>query len=86
MHKTLLLILIQSSLLFSGCSTVITHTDDSITPTPYSGTRRATDKTLRSLKKYDYYGEFFIRAIDIPLSFISDTVILPYDLYQQIDK
>ncbi|MFV1983256.1 MAG: YceK/YidQ family lipoprotein [Thiohalomonadales bacterium] len=63
-----------------------THTDDSITPLPYSGTRRATDKTLRSLIKYDYYGEFFIRAMDIPLSFISDTVILPYDLYQQTNK
>jgi len=68
--------------MFSGCSTVATHMDDSITPSPYSGTNRAVNKTVRSLKDYDYYGEFYIRSFDVPLSLIADTVVLPYDLYQ----
>jgi len=62
------------------------HSDNSITAAPYSGTRRAAVNTAKSIKKFDYYGEFLIWAIDMPLSFIMDTVLLPYDLYQQSQK
>jgi uncharacterized protein YceK len=85
MHKSLIsiLILIVSSNTLSACSSIASHTDNSITPAPYLGTKRAVTHTTRSLDKYDYYGEFFIRAIDIPMSFIADTILIPYDMYQR---
>ncbi|MFV2061783.1 MAG: YceK/YidQ family lipoprotein [Gammaproteobacteria bacterium] len=84
MHKTiiLILILIVSSYFLSGCSSIAVHSDKTITPPPYAGTKRATHYAIQSLDEYDYYGEFFIRAIDIPLSIIADTLLLPYDIIQ----
>ena len=41
---------------------------------------------IRSWIDYEYYGEFFVRLIDVPMCLIADTVLLPYDWYQNSDK
>lgn len=73
-----------SVIILSGCSTVTVHMDDTITPAPYSGTNRAFHKAMKSLKEYEYYGEFFVRVIDVPMCLLTDTVILPLDLYNSL--
>jgi uncharacterized protein YceK len=65
----------------SGCSTIKLHTDDSVTPGPYVGTKHAIKNTQRHWQHYAFYGEVFIYATDVPLCLIADTVVLPYAIY-----
>jgi uncharacterized protein YceK len=65
-----------------GCSTCIVHTDASIVPGPYIGTKRAVKETARHWDHYDYYGQVLLYATDVPLCLIADTVVLPYDIYR----
>lgn len=78
----LLLVILLSGSLMAGCSTYIVHTDDDIIPGPYIGTKRAIKQTTRHWDHYDYYGQVFVYAMDVPLCLIADTVLLPYDIYR----
>jgi uncharacterized protein YceK len=75
----LVAILCGSSLV--GCSTVKVYSDDSLTPGPYVGTKHAIKNTQRHWQHYDYYGQVFVYATDVPLCLIADTVLLPYAIY-----
>lgn len=75
-------VILLSGSIVSGCSTYIVHTDASIIPGPYIGTKRAVRQTVRHWDHYDYYGQVFLYAMDIPLCLVADTVVLPYDLYR----
>lgn len=77
---TTLLLLLSGSLI-GGCSTVKMYSDDSITPGPYVGTKKAIIDTKRHWQHYDYYGQVFVYAVDVPLCLIADTLILPYAVY-----
>ena len=68
--------------LSSGCSTVQVHSDPTVTPGPYLGTKQAVRKTKQSWYDYDYYGQFAVQVFDVPLSLVADTVLFPYDAYQ----
>ena len=74
--------LILAFTLLSGCSSVQVHVDPEITPAPYTGTRQALRNTQRTWYDYDYYGQVAWVALDIPLSAVADTLLLPYDAYQ----
>ena len=65
----------------NGCSTIKLHADDSITPGPYVGTKHAIKNTQRHWQDYDYYGQVFVYATDVPLCLIADTIVLPYAIY-----
>ena len=68
--------------LSSGCSTIRVHSDPAVTPGPYVGTKQALQKTKRYWYDYDYYGQVALVALDVPLSLVADTLLLPYDAYQ----
>lgn len=70
------------SLYLGGCATIEVHSGENSTPAPYSGTGLAVKNTGRSVFDYEYFGEVFVRAVDVPLCFIADTIIFPYDVYQ----
>lgn len=84
-HRLIIAIFI-SCLLISGCSTIVTHSDDTIIPGPYIGTKRAVEQTKRHWYNYDYYGQVFLYAMDVPMCVIADTVVLPYDLYRSYNR
>ncbi len=66
----------------SGCSTIQTHSGSQKYVYPYIGTAKAIAQAKKAWSDYDYYGEFYLYASDVPLCFIADTIILPYDLYR----
>lgn len=70
----------------TGCSTIQTHTSGEQALHPYIGTSKAIEKTQRAWHHYDYYGEAAIYSSDILASFIADTLILPYDIYQYLRR
>lgn len=72
--------------LLNGCSTVRVHSDAEITPAPYEGTKQALRNTKQVWYDYDYYGQVALVALDIPLSAVADTLLLPYDVYHSGDK
>lgn len=83
---SLVMAFLISCLMLSACSTIVVHSDDTITPAPYIGTKRAIKQTARHWQKYDYYGQVFVYALDVPLCLIADTVLLPYDWYKTLDQ
>ncbi len=78
-HFSALVLVVSLS---SGCSTVRVHSDPAVTPGPYLGTKQALRKTKQSWYDYDYYGQVALQALDVPLSLLADTVLFPYDAYQ----
>ena len=68
--------------LLSGCSTILVHSDQDITPEPYLGTKQAMRKTAQYWHDYDFYGQVVLAALDVPLSLTADTLMLPYDAYR----
>jgi len=74
--------LVLAFVLLSGCSTIRVHSDPDVTPGPYVGTKQAVRKTTQYWYAYDYYGQVALAALDIPLSLVADTLLLPYDAYQ----
>ena len=68
----------------TACSTIQIHSDNSIIPSPYLGTKYAAIKTLRYWKNYDFYGQVVLVALDVPLCLVADTLLLPYDIYQSL--
>ena len=77
-NLTLMLVVLFTS----SCSTVIVHSQKDRSPGPYSGTAQAIEQTKKSWHSPTLYGEVFWTAFDVPLSFVADTIILPYDLIQ----
>jgi len=80
-----MLLLLLSCSLFSGCSTIKMHSDDHITPGPYVGTKQAVVNTQRHWQHYDYYGQVFVYAMDVPLCLMADTILLPYAIYNSFN-
>lgn len=74
--------LVLAFTLLSGCSTIRVHSDPDVTPGPYVGTKQAVRKTRQYWHDFDYYGQVALAALDIPLSLVADTLLLPYDAYQ----
>jgi uncharacterized protein YceK len=76
---TVLLLVIAS--FASGCGTLYQHIDPFGEPGPYSGVR-ADFQTMRNLWKGRASSESFevCAHCDLPLSFVADTLFLPYDL------
>jgi uncharacterized protein YceK len=69
-------------ILLSGCSTIQVHSDPDITPGPYAGTKQALRHTKQYWHDYDFYGQVVFVAMDVPLSVVGDTLLLPYDAYE----
>ena len=65
----------------TGCSTVATHSVDSSQLGPYSGTQQAFRNMKRSTSDFTLAGETWFHAADVPLSFVADTLLLPYDIF-----
>ena len=70
--------------LCSGCGTILAHVDGSVTG-PYSGIRVDSHMIASVGKEHDmpvfpWIIPFCI--FDLPLSAVSDTLVLPYDLSQ----
>ena len=63
-----------------GCSTVKVHLDDHDILHPYLGTKTAVNVFIRSFSDYYLYGQQVVMAMDVPLCFVADTLLLPYDL------
>lgn len=74
--------LVLTLTLLTGCSTIRVHSDPNVTPGPYVGTKQAVRKTRQYWYDFDYYGQVAMAALDIPLSLVADTLLLPYDAYQ----
>ncbi len=74
--------LVLAFTLLGGCSTIRVHSDPNVIPGPYVGTKQAVRKTTQYWYDYDYYGQVAMAALDIPLSLVADTLLLPYDAYQ----
>ena len=74
--------LVLTFTLLTGCSTIRVHSDPDVTPGPYVGTKQAVRKTRQYWYDFDYYGQVAMAALDIPLSLVADTLLLPYDAYQ----
>ena len=81
MQSKLFTLCLFGSVLLSGCSTIKMHSDDTITPGPYVGSKQALVEVQRHWQNYDYYGQVFLYAMDVPLCLIADTVVLPYAIY-----
>ena len=69
-----------------GCATVETHTVDASSAAPYSGTQRAYLKMKRSTSQFTTAGETWFYAADVPLSVLADTLMLPYDIYLDLQR
>lgn len=67
-------------LLLAGCSTIQVHSTQSGGLHPYIGTKQAFKGFANSFIDYDYYGQPFLMAVDIPLCLVADTLVLPYDV------
>ena len=68
--------------LSSGCSKIRVHSAPDVKPGPYVGAKQAVRKTRQYWYDFDYYGHVVLAALDIPLSLVADTLLLPYDAYQ----
>ena len=77
------ILLLMLSCLHCGCATIDAHQQPS-SPAPYVGTGQAIKNTANSVFDYDYYGEVMVKAWDVPLCFVADTLLLPYDIYQTV--
>ncbi len=67
-----------------GCSTLqvhATHATKTQPLYPYAGTKSAITKFYKSFDDYQYYGQVYVKFIDIPLCLAADTVLLPYGLF-----
>ncbi len=78
--------LLPVAMLLGGCSSFRVHSDPDITPAPYVGTKQALRNTKQVWSDYDYYGQVALVALDVPLSAVADTLLLPYDAYHSGDK
>lgn len=78
--------LLLASTLLGGCSSFRVHSDPDVTPAPYVGTKQAVRNTKQVWNHYDYYGQVALVALDVPLSAVADTLMLPYDAYHSGDK
>ena len=67
--------------LITACSTVSTHTVNASQAGPYSGTQQAIRNMKRSTGDFSLAGETWFHAADVPLSFVADTIVLPYDIF-----
>ncbi len=67
----------------SGCSTVAVHSSKEAAPPPYAGTNIAFSKTKQHWNNYDYYGEVMFTVLDVPFSFLADTLLYPMDVYKK---
>jgi uncharacterized protein YceK len=67
------------TLFITGCSTVKVHSYDHEILHPYLGTETALDGFYDSFSDYVIHNQASLMAIDIPFSFVADTLLLPYD-------
>lgn len=71
--------------LLTGCSSIFTHTSDSGGPIVYRGTRHDIKELVSAPYQYECIPhEVTVLAcfIDLPFSFVVDTLCLPYDIYK----
>ena len=73
-------------MLLSACSTVETHTVQPSLAAPFSGTKLAYQKTVKSSRNFTLAGETWFYAFDVPLSLAADTLIFPYDIYLSVTE
>ncbi len=73
------LLLGLSVLLLTACSTAVVHVDQPNYLYPYKGTQLAVSEVGRSWTTPLIPGEVFVRAWDIPMCLVADTVLLPID-------
>lgn len=79
-HSLYVLILLFLLTLLGGCSTIKKHQYNDVVH-PYGGTARALDQAGKVWHDYQYFGQFTLYAMDVPLCLVADTLVLPYDLY-----
>ncbi len=79
MHVIQRLLLGMSALALTACSTAVVHVDQPHYLYPYKGTQRAVSEVGRSWSAPVIPGEVVVRAWDIPMCLVADTVLLPID-------
>ena len=75
---------LQMAFFLVGCSTLqahATHATKTQPLYPYAGTKSAISKFYKSFDDYQYYGQVYVKFIDIPLCLAADTILLPYGLF-----
>ena len=70
------------TVIITGCSTLKTNFDDKEPQwgNEYSGTNCATKTTLITLALPYYWWAFPFSLLDTALSFVADTILLPFEL------
>ncbi|MDU1873409.1 YceK/YidQ family lipoprotein [Citrobacter sp.] len=80
-RKTVAVMALFISTLLSGCGSINARTAGEDSNTYYVGTHHDIDK-LKNPGAYDYnYFDLALLFIDVPLSFMADTVYAPFDYY-----
>ncbi len=75
------IVFLQMMFFLVACSTLQVHATKGQPLSPYAGTKSAMTKFYESFYDYQYYGQVYVKFIDIPLCLAADTVLLPYDLF-----
>ncbi|MDN8598368.1 YceK/YidQ family lipoprotein [Citrobacter sp. S2-9] len=79
MNRTIMTLLITT--LLSGCGSINARTDKGDSNTYYVGVHSDIAK-IKSPGAYDYnYFDLALLFVDVPLSFVADTVYAPFDYY-----
>ncbi|MBJ9295120.1 YceK/YidQ family lipoprotein [Citrobacter werkmanii] len=80
-RKTVAVMALFISTLLSGCGSINARTEGEDSNTYYVGTHHDIAK-LKNPGAYDYnYFDLALLFIDVPLSFMADTVYAPFDYY-----
>ena len=80
-RKTIAVTALFISVLLSGCGSIDARTAGENSDTYYVGMHHDIDK-LKNPGAYDYnYFDLALLFVDVPLSFVADTVYAPFDYY-----
>lgn len=78
-RKTVTVIALFISTLLSGCGSINARTEGKESNTYYVGMHHDIDK-IKNPGAYDYnYFDLALLFVDVPLSFVADTVYAPFD-------
>ena len=81
MRIAVTILFLQMTFFLVGCSTLQAHATKTQPLYPYAGTKSAITKFYKSFDDYQYYGQVYVKFIDIPLCLAADTILLPYGLF-----
>ncbi|TKU11720.1 YceK/YidQ family lipoprotein [Citrobacter sp. TBCS-14] len=80
-RKTKMVMALFISVLLSGCGSINARSEDGDSNTYYVGTQSDIAK-IKNPGGYDFnYFDLALLFVDVPLSFVADTLYTPFDYY-----